>query len=40
MDLACIEFYNTPEGDVMVKPVNGAVYILKESNRDVIQSML
>lgn len=40
MDLACIEFYNTPEGDVMVKPVNGAVYVLKESNRDVIQSML
>lgn len=40
MDLACIEFYNTPEGDVMVKPVNGAVYILNETNRDVIQSML
>lgn len=35
-----IEFYNTPEGDVMVKPVGKPAFQLKESNREVIEPML
>lgn len=35
-----IEFYNTPDGDVMVKKVNQPVHVLKEKDRDLIQKML
>lgn len=41
MDKFCnIEFYNTPEGDVMVKEVGQAATILKEQDRDIISYML
>lgn len=35
-----IEFYNTPEGDVMVKEVGMAAHQLKESDRDLIADLL
>lgn len=35
-----IEFYNTPEGDVMVKRWNEPVHVLKEQDRELIQKML
>ena len=35
-----IEFYNTPEGDVMVKPVGQTAYVLSEKHRDLISGML
>ena len=38
--LTNIEFYNTPEGDVMVKGVNEAAHSLKENDRDIIDYML
>lgn len=39
-DLTNIEFYNTPEGEVMVKPVGQPAYLLTENCRDVICEML
>lgn len=38
--LTNIEFYNTPEGDVIVKGVNEAARSLKENDRDIIDYML
>lgn len=35
-----IEFYNTPEGEICVKPLNEAMFILKESNTDLISDLL
>ena len=35
-----IEFYNTPEGEVMVKPIGQPAYVLTENCRDVICEML
>lgn len=35
-----IEFYNTPEGDVMVKPVGQTAYVLAEKHRELIAEML
>lgn len=40
IDFANIEFYSTPEGDVMVKPMNGPVKVLQDTDREIIQSML
>lgn len=38
--IANIEFYNTPEGDVMVKEVGKAAYQLQESDRTLIGELL
>ena len=38
--LTNIEFYNTPEGDVMVKAVNEAARRLKENDYEFISEML
>lgn len=38
--LTNLEFYNTPEGSVMVKPVGQPAYELKETHRDVIDELL
>lgn len=35
-----IEFYNTPEGDVMIKEVGKAARVFKESERELIAEML
>ena len=35
-----VEFYNTPEGEVCVKPFDEPMFILKESNRELISDML
>lgn len=35
-----IEFYNTPNGDVACKPIDGAMFILKPANRELVQDML
>lgn len=40
IDFANIEFYSTPEGEVMVKPKNGPVKILQDTDRELIQAML
>lgn len=40
IDFANIEFYSTPDGEVMVKPINGPVKVLQETDRELIQSML
>lgn len=40
IDFADIEFYSTPEGEVMVKPKNGPVKILQDTDRELIQAML
>lgn len=40
MRLNSIEFYSTPDGDVMVKPINEPVYVLTPGNRDIIQGLL
>lgn len=40
IELTNIEFYNTPEGEVMVKPVGQPAYVLTENCRDVICEML
>lgn len=40
MNLNNIEFYSTPEGDVMVKPVGAAAYQLTENDRDFIEQFL
>lgn len=34
------EFYNTPDGDVVVKPVNSPAYILSSKDREIISTML
>lgn len=39
-DLANTEFYNTPEGEVMVKPVGQPAYVLTENCRDIICELL
>lgn len=39
-DLANTEFYNTPEGEVMVKPVGQSAYVLTENCRDIICELL
>lgn len=38
--LCNIEFYNTPDGDVIVKELNKPACILKEQDRDLISEML
>lgn len=38
--IAEVEFYTTPEGDVMVKPVGQPVRQLKESDRDLVTELL
>lgn len=40
IELSNIEFYTTPEGEVMVKPVGQPAYVLKDNCRDVICEML
>ena len=40
MILCNIEFYSTPDGEVMVKECNQAVRKLEESDRDLILSFL
>lgn len=40
MDLTNIEFYNTPEGDVMVKQVGQPVKVLQQSDRELVQAIL
>ena len=35
-----IEFYNTPEGDVMYKPIGKPVQVLTPESRDIIDEML
>lgn len=35
-----IEFYNTPEGDVMIKELGQPAIMLKDSNRPIIEYML
>lgn len=40
IDFTNIEFYSTPEGEVMIKPISGPVKILQESDRELIQGML
>lgn len=35
-----IEFYNTPEGAVMVKPKDGAVFVLTEEHTEIISMIL
>lgn len=40
MNISNIEFYNTPEGDVMVKPIGEAARVLHESDRDFISALL
>lgn len=35
-----LEFYNTPSGDVMVKPKNGAVFVLSEDHTEIISMIL
>ncbi len=40
MILNNIEFYNTPDGDIMVKPFNQSVFVLDIKNRQLIQSVL
>lgn len=35
-----IEFYNTPDGSVCVKPVGQPMFVLDESHRELIQEML
>lgn len=39
-DLANTEFYNTPEGEVMVKPVGQPAYVLTDNCRDIICELL
>lgn len=36
IDLANIEFYSTPDGDVMVKPLDGSVKVLKQNDSELI----
>ena len=38
--VANIEFYSTPEGDVMVKQMGQPVYLLKECNRELVSELL
>lgn len=38
--LTKLEFYNAPDGQVCVKPADGGMYVLDESQRDIIQEML
>ena len=40
MELANIEFYNTPDGQVCCKPLNEPMFILKEGDTELIASML
>lgn len=40
MKLNNIEFYNTPDGEIMVKPFEQPVFVLSLANRDLIQDML
>ena len=40
MELTNIEFYNTPDGQVCCKPINEPMFILKESDTELIASML
>lgn len=35
-----IEFYNTPDGNIAVKPTDGAMYYLTEKNTEIISEML
>lgn len=35
-----IEFYNTPTGEVYVKPADGGVFVLDENQEEIIQEML
>lgn len=35
-----IEFYNTPDGNIAVKPNNGAMYYLNEKHTEIISDML
>lgn len=40
VDIANIEFYNTPEGEVMMKELNQPAVILGEDNRSMIEYIL
>lgn len=40
MELKNIEFYTSPDGDVLVKEVNRPVYVLSESHRELINSLM
>ena len=40
MPITNIEFYNTPEGDVMIKELGHAAVVLCEDNRPTIEYML
>ena len=40
IDLANIEFYSTPDGDVMVKPLDGSVKVLKQNDSELIAAIL
>lgn len=40
MILNNIEFYNTPDGDIMVKPFNEPVFVLDSKNRALVQAVL
>lgn len=40
MNLRQIEFYNTPEGDIMVKHAGEKAELLAAGNRDIIIPML
>ena len=39
-EIANIEFYNTPEGDVMMKELGRPAVVLDENNRPTIECML
>lgn len=38
--LTKIEFYNAPDGQIYAKPADGGLFVLDESQRDIIQEML
>lgn len=40
MKLNNIEFYSTPDGNIMVKPIEQPVFQLTQSHRDIIQSVM
>lgn len=40
MILSNIEFYNTPEGDVIYKPLGGSADVLREDNREMVGKII
>ena len=40
MELRNVEFYTSPDGDVLVKEIGRPVYVLTEANRDLITSLI